>query len=467
MSRLSLTTRLALLFALLSVVVLGTVGAALYRALEQQLTLRDDAALLSRVDQIRTLLQDANTMDLIRDKPQLFANMLGNPEAMLVVRPKGQAPLIEVNPAVLPVPERAPLAAGATLALTDVRHGVDALGIPISTVAATLQRGAGEPELEIIAGRLMKERSRTLFIYRERIILLVAGGVVLATLAAVFLVAIGLRPLRHLARKTDAVSISNLHSHIAKDDAPTELAPLIDAFNAMLDRLSSGFARMSQLSADMAHDLRTPIANLLGQTEVALGQRRSADYYEALLESNFEEFQRLSRMMDNMLFLARAEQPDATIEHAVLDIGAEFERVADYFEGLADERSLRFLLQGSGTVWADPILLRRALANLIANAIQYADSASSIVLGSATTRAGTALTVTNTGPAIGQDQLPRLFDRFYRADASRRGSATASGLGLSIVRSIMGLHYGTASASSDATSVQFTLCFPERVSIQT
>ena len=121
----------------------------------------------------------------------------------------------------------------------------------------------------------------------------------------------------------------------------------------MLDRLATGFAQMTQLMAGMAHDLRTPIAKLLGQTEVALGKARSADYYEALLASNFEEFQRLSRMIDNMLFLARSEHPEATIERASLDLVNEFERVTDYFEGLAAERNLRFEADGDGTVWAD------------------------------------------------------------------------------------------------------------------
>ena len=456
----SLTVRLALLFALLSLLVLGTVGIGLYRGLETQLELRDDAALVTRVDQIRTLLQDANTMDLIRDKPRLFENMLGNREALLVLRFVGQAPLIEVNPGQVAIPDLPSVASDARLTLATVRHTVDAKGIPFIAVAANAQTMEPNRTLQVIAGRLMSERTHLLANYRDRIVLLVAAGALLAALAAFAVVRIGLAPLRQLARQTDSIGIANLSARLASAGVPRELSPLVDAFNAMLDRLAAGFAQMSQLSADMAHDLRTPIANLLGQTEVALGQKRSADQYQALLASNFEEFQRLSRMMDNMLFLARSEQPEATIECMLLDVSEEFVRMADYFEGLAADRNLGFALDGHGTVLADPILLRRALANLVANAVQYADPGSTILLASLESAGNMTLSVENEGEAIPASQLPRLFDRFYRADAARRGSAQSSGLGLSIVRTIMTLHGGHGSVESKDGKTRFSLVFP-------
>ncbi|GAC1410767.1 MAG: heavy metal sensor histidine kinase [Burkholderiaceae bacterium] len=456
----SLTVRLALLFALLSLVLLGTVGTGLYHELEKQLALRDDAALVTRVDQIRTLLQDANSMDLIRNKPRLFENMLGNPEALLVLRFSGEKPLIEVNPGKVPIPEVPPVSSTERLTLSAVQHTVDAHDVPFIAVAADAHTTESKHSLQIIAGRVMSERTRLLESYRDRIVLLVVAGTGLAALAAFFLVRLGLRPLRKLASQTESIGITNLNARVALANAPSELSPLVDAFNAMLDRLATGFAQMSQLTADMAHDLRTPIANLLGQTEVALGIARSAEYYEALIASNFEEFQRLSRMMDNMLFLARSEHPEATIEHAHLDVASEYERVTDYFEGLAAERSLQFEANGYGTVWADPVLLRRALANLVANAVQYADPDTTILLGCEADGSGTRIWVENTGDAIPQSKLPRLFDRFYRADTARRGSSQSSGMGLSIVRTIMTLHRGRSTAFSTAGQTRFILFFP-------
>jgi two-component system heavy metal sensor histidine kinase CusS len=272
----------------------------------------------------------------------------------------------------------------------------------------------------------------------------------------------GLRPLRRLAAQAGTVTVANLSARIDAVDVPRELSPVIAAFNAMLDRLEQGFTQLSQVSADMAHDLRTPIGNLLGQMEVALRQPRSVEQYETLLASNLEELQRLSRMTDNMLFLARAEHADTAIERSVLDVADELQRVADYFEGLAEECGLRIAVQGEGNIWADSLLLRRALANLIANAIRHADQGSVVILQSAREEGGVTLSVENRGTPIEAHHLARIFDRFYRADASRRGSSEASGLGLSIVRSIMTLHQGRWQAGSAEGSTRFSLFFPDR-----
>jgi two-component system heavy metal sensor histidine kinase CusS len=456
----SLTVRLALLFALLSFLILGVVGITLYRGLERQLILRDDAALIARVDQIRTLLKDANTMQLIHEKPQLFKNMMGNQEGLLVIRFAGDAPIVAVNPGGVPVPDIAPVGPDAALSREAIHRSVNADGIPFIAIAAITHAADSPHDLEIVAGRAMLERSRLLSAYRQRILLLTAAAAVLFAVLGYLLVRRGLRPLRRLAAHTETVTVANLAARIDFPDAPSELLPLVSAFNAMLSRLERGFIQLSQVSADMAHDLRTPIANLLGQTEVALRQPRSADQYEALLASNLEELQRLSRMTDNMLFLARAEHADTAIERGTLDVKTELQRVADYFEGLADERGLRIEVLGEGSVWADAMLLRRALANLLANAVRHADPNSVIRLISAHEEDGVTLAVENRGETIPAQHLERIFDRFYRVDASRRGSAEASGLGLSIVRSIMALHQGRCSATSMAGLTCFSLFFP-------
>jgi two-component system heavy metal sensor histidine kinase CusS len=461
----SLTTRLACLFAVLCMGVLGVVGMVLYRGLETQLILRDDAALVTRVEQIRTLLQDQNTLQLVHDKPRLFENMLGNREALLVLRFPGEQPLIEVNPGGIAVPNVAPVAADAAVPLGAVQRSVDAHGTPFSAVAANVRTGDAGRELRITSGRLMTERTRILDNYRLQIVWLVLGGSVLAAAVAFILVRRGMRPLAALAAHAAGIGIDNLGTRLDATRAPRELTPLVASFNAMLERLAAAFAKLSQVTEDMAHDLRTPIGTLLGQTEVALGQERSADYYHALLVSNQEELQRLSRMTDNMLFLARADHTGTTIEPAWLDIATEFARVADYFEGLAEERGLQIACTGAGQVRADPMLLRRALANLLANAVHYADAPSTIVLSSHADEMGVTLAVENVGPAIAPDQLARLFDRFYRADSARRDSSQSSGLGLAIVHSIMALHRGNAQAASRDGLNRFSLYFPYKKTI--
>jgi two-component system heavy metal sensor histidine kinase CusS len=462
MKQLSLTTRLALLFALLAFGAMAIVGYALYRKLETQLILRDDAALVTRVDQLRTLMRDVDVRDLIHEKPRLFANMLGNTESLLVVRYPGEAPLFVVNPARTQVPVVMPVPAGVALSPGAVHHASASDGTPFIYVAAAA-RGVGEPrDLHIISGRLMTERTRMLSDYRKQILLFASTAAFLAALLAFGLARRGMYPLRRLAAQTASIGVGTLSTRIDRHDAPRELDALIGAFNNMLDRLERGFTQLKQVSADMAHDLRTPIGNLLGQTEVGLSQARDIAYYQRLLGSNFEELQRMSKMIDNMLFLARAEHAGHAIERKELLLADEFGRMAEYFDGLADERNIRLEWRGDGSMWADPLLLRRALANLLANAVRYADPGTAISTVTEQGPDSTTLYVENRGPTIEPDHLERLFDRFYRADASRHRSSESSGLGLSIVRSIMLLHGGTWHAASNANVTRFTLVFPRQ-----
>ncbi|HGL6717618.1 heavy metal sensor histidine kinase [Burkholderia contaminans] len=460
MKRLSLTARLSLLFALIAFAAMAMVGAFLYRGLEKQLIVRDDAALVTRVDQIRTLMNDVDVRELIHDKPHLFANMLGNTESLLIVRLPGAPPLIAVNPGHRAVPDTTPVPADAPLTLDAVQHTRGADGTPFIYVAAAVHDIAGPRDLQIISGRMMNERTRMLREYRNQILLLASAAAVIVALLAFGLARSGMRPLRLLAAQTTAIGISTLSTRIEQRAAPPELDTLIAAFNGMLDRLERGFTQLKQVSADMAHDLRTPIGNLMGQTEVGLSLTRDIAYYQRLLGSNFEELQRMSKMIDNMLFLARTEQAGNAIERKDLLLADEFERMQEYFEGLADERNVSLQWHGDGYVSADPLLLRRALANLLSNALRYAEPGTAISTVAEQGPEGTTIHVENRGPTIEPQQLERIFDRFYRADASRHRSSESSGLGLSIVRSIMLLHGGTCHASSGNGVTCFSLVFP-------
>ncbi|ABE37228.1 Heavy metal sensor signal transduction histidine kinases (STHK) [Paraburkholderia xenovorans LB400] len=458
----SLTTRLALLFACLAFGAMAVVGFLLYSKLEAQLIARDDAALVTRVDQLRTLMQDMDVRNLIHEKPHLFANMLGNTESLLVVQSPGDAPLIVVNPGHRAVPDVRPVPADAVLSPGAVRHAVTADGTPFIYVAADARGVAGQRDLQIISGRLMTERTRMLHAYRNQILLFASTAALLAAMLAYVLVRRGMAPLQRLAAQTASIGVASLSTRIEGREAPPELDALIAGLNGMLDRIERGFTQLKQVSADMAHDLHTPIGNLLGQTEVGLSHPRDVAYYQRLLGSNYEELQRLSKMIANMLFLARSEQADNAIEHKALPVADEFERVAAYFEGLAEERDVRLERRGEGLVWADPVLFRRALANLLANAVRYANPGTAILTVAEQSPDGMIVYVENRGPMIEPHHLERLFDRFYRVDKSRQRSSESSGLGLSIVRSIMLLHGGTWHVMSNEGVTRFTLVFPAR-----
>lgn len=462
MKRLSLTTRLALLYALIAFSAMALVGALLYRGLERQLSMRDDAALVTRVDQLRTLMNDVDVRELIHDKPHLFANMLGNTESLLIVGFPGEPPLIAVNPGRRAVPDMTPVPADVPLTLGAVHHARAADGTPFIYVATTAHDIAGQRDLQIISGRQLTERTRLLRAYRNQILLIASAAAVIVALLAFGLARRSMQPLRLLSAKAGAIGVSTLSTRIEQRAAPPELDALIAAFNGMLDRLERGFTQLKQVSADMAHDLRTPIGNLMGQTEVGLSQTRDTAYYQRLLGSNFEELQRLSKMLDNMLFLARTEHADNVIERKDLLLADEFERMQEYFEGLAEERNVSLQWRGDGYVSADALLLRRALGNLLANALRYAEPGTAISTVAQQEPDRTTIHVENRGPTIEPHHLERIFDRFYRADSSRHRSSESSGLGLSIVRSIMTLHGGTWHASSNNGTTRFTLVFPRR-----
>lgn len=457
----SLTLRLALVFALLAFVSLTLLGVALYRDLERELIRRDDAALVNRIDQLRTFLNDSNALELIRTKPALFQNMLGNREALLTITSAGQTPLLVVNPGNLPLPSLTPVAMDRPLSLADVQHypGVD--GIPFAAVAATIDSG-DMGSLQVLTGRLMTERTAVLASYRINVYLFASVAAVLLALSGYLLVHRGLLPVRRLARHAHGIGVGNLGERLDSHGAPRELLPMIDAFNAMLDRLGKGFVQLGQVSTDMAHELRTPINNLLGETQVALQQHRSIDAYQQLLASNVEELERLARMLDNMLFLARTDPSSALKQRQELDAADEMQRMADYFEGPAADVGIHIRAGGSGVIWAEPMLLRRALANLCANAIKYGAPHSELIIDATPCAEGIRLSVDNHGPTIPAEHLPRLFERFYRVDESRERSANSNGLGLSIVATIMQLHNGTCSASSQDGVTRFELVFPAR-----
>lgn len=457
----SLTLRLALLFALLSFAALAGLGVALYHGLERELMRRDDAALVYRVEQLRRFLADGSTLDLLRTRPTLFENMLGNHESLLLVGAAGQPPLLLVNPGGLQVPDLPAVDVSRSLQLDDVHHlpGVD--GVPMSALAVSIE--AGElGRLQVITGRLMNERTAVLASYRLTVFVLAGFAALLLAVCGYVLLHRGLRPLSRLARHTRRIGVGNLGQRLDEQGAPLELRPMIEAFNTMLERLARGFAQLSQVSTDMAHELRTPINNLLGETQVALQQNRSVDDYQQLLASNVEELERLARMLENMLFLARTDPAEALRQRQLLDAADELERIASYFEGPAADVGISIRCAGTGAIWAEPMLLRRALANLCANAIRYGAADSELLICAECDEGGTRLAVINHGPSIDPEHLPRLFERFYRVDASRESSAQSSGLGLSIVATIMQLHQGRYAVSSADGVTCFELFFPAR-----
>ncbi len=447
-----LALRLALMFALVSALLLGALGFYLYQSLAREVAWRDDAALVGRVERMRTLIGDSQSIEALRQRPQLYANMLGNQGDLLWVLGSAGQPLIEINPLQMAVPL---LPAGTGVQLQD------SAGPAPARLAWQHVMHEGQP-LTLVAGKLLAERAQMLAAYRLKLWLALGAGALLAFGLGWAVSQRGLRPVRRLAMRAAAIDVQHLHLRLDSAGQVHELQQLGDALNHMLARLEDGFGRLSRFSEDLAHEMRTPLNNLMGQTEWALRKNRSAEDYQALLASNLEEYQRLARMIDNMLFLARAEQPDAAVQREAIDLQALVAQLCDYFEGMAEERGITLVNAAHGTLHAEPQLLRRALANLIANALRYgaADSPVQIDCVLATDTGEVAqISVSNQGAPIAAEHLPRLFDRFYRCDPARAQPGDSGGLGLAIVRSILQMHGGAVRVESSASGTRFVLIF--------
>jgi two-component system heavy metal sensor histidine kinase CusS len=279
--------------------------------------------------------------------------------------------------------------------------------------------------------------------YRRDIAVVLLTGLLFAALLGLVITRRGLRPIADITHAAERIGVQQLRERIKTGAWPQELVALATAFDGMLDRLQEAFERLTQFSADLAHELRTPINNLIGEAQVALSCERTAADYTRLFQSALEEYGRLARMIDSMLFLAQADQARAALVCAPLDVRTEFQAIADFYQALADERDVRLICEGTGTVVADQLLLRRALSNLLSNALKYTSRGGFVMLR-AYSLSGTALrlSVSDSGIGIAPEHIPKLGNRFYRVDAARADSASGSGLGLAIVRSIMTLHGG-------------------------
>lgn len=283
----------------------------------------------------------------------------------------------------------------------------------------------------------------------------------LVFLAAMAVVGVGLKPLQRFKQSVGRVSAQTLTERLDTSQYSTELKDLGEAFNLMLNRLHDSVTRLSEFSADLAHEMRTPLATVLGRTQVTLSQTRTPDELIGVLENNIEELQRLSRLVADMLFLAQVDYAENALDLRPVSLEDEAARVANFLDLVAQERDVSIVVGGQGGVIADQSLTQRAITNLLTNAIRHCTAGSTVHVNVSVQGDGACVEVVNQGTAIPDQHLGRLFDRFYRVDSARVRDEGGTGLGLAIVRAIMALHGGMAGASTTAAGdIRFWLHFP-------
>lgn len=461
----SLTWRIGMLYALASFVLLAAVGAFLYRSIVAHMKEHNESELLGRVAQVRHVLSEAESAsDVQTNSHRVFDILIGHHGFELTLTDRQGKVLLSSSP----LPGLAP---GPVLDLTTAADApADTLSWDLPDGRAFrvfkgwvhLKEGAGEPVL-IAAVLDVTDRTQLLAHYRHNVIVAVLLGTILASALGYGIARQGLNPLRDITDSTSRITASRLDQRLDTGSAPAELRELVESFNAMLDRLGDSFSRLAEFSSDLAHDLRTPIANLLGEAQVTLSRPRSNAEYCAVLESNVEELERIARMLDSMLFLARADRAQTALQRESIDLRKELEKIREYFQTIANLNSVEIAVAGEGLLFADVSLVRRAINNLVANALRYTPPGGTVSMKfHRGENSDVIISVANPGPGIPAQHLARVFDRFYRADTARTGSSRGSGLGLAIVKSIMQLHRGDVSVTSIPDGITtFTLRFPQ------
>ncbi|MBU2786022.1 MAG: heavy metal sensor histidine kinase [Acidithiobacillus ferriphilus] len=453
----SIAVRLTLWYALLSVLLIAAAGGTLYWVLVEQLQQVDSQILSSKINAVYSALgRHAGNAEALRHETQLEASTIrgvfiwvSRPPAGIIARGRDFNPLLDSSRPFTKSPN--------TLQKKEWKWKIH----DHDHYLVMAQRFAGNPSTTIYVAISTTQNAQFLAIYR-RALVVATTLVLLAAVAAGYLIARrAMRPVARLAQIIDGLSARQLHRRVADEPWPSELRNLATNFDRLLGRLETSFNRISRFSADIAHELRTPLHILRGEAEIALSRGRSPADYQTCIESAMEEYGRLSRMVDALLFLARAEQPDAQLDTPLLDSREEVAAVCAFYQAMADESDITLVNKASGPVAANPGLLRRALGNLLGNALRHTPAGGQISIRTAIQPSLLQIIVSDSGSGIAPEDLPHVFDRFYCADAARLRQGQGTGLGLAIVRSIMQLHGGEATLQSElGTGTTVTLSFP-------
>ncbi|WP_419736623.1 heavy metal sensor histidine kinase [Pseudomonas sp. COR18] len=450
MRRLSLAGRLALLFAACTATVSLVAGVLFSRASESHFVELDQQLLDGRLAELRSLLgQVADLGDFQPLHERLQGEINLRPD--LALRIHGADGQLWFDSA-RALPEKLPAQAG----LNSLLSGTSAYRI--FNVPLTPGR-ADSAELTLILDITHHQH----FLQRmQQLIWLTVGLSALATaLLGAWAARSGLRPLRRMSEVAGGICAHSLTQRLDIGQMPAELAELGQAFNAMLGRLEDSFQRLSAFSADIAHELRTPLSNLLTHTQVTLTRPRPLEDYREALHSNLEELQWMAQLVNDMLYLAKADHGLLNPRFEQLELADEADVLLEFFAPLAEDNQVRVSRSGTAKLLGDRSMLRRALSNLLDNALRFTPMGGEIRINLETTAAGLRVSVQNSGEGIAAQALPRLFDRFYRADPARHeGSNEHAGLGLAITQSIVRAHGGRIHCESEVGWTRFIIELP-------
>jgi two-component system heavy metal sensor histidine kinase CusS len=435
----SIEVRLTVLLGLIALVVSTIAGCTLFWALKREVQSQEMTEVAGKLELIQHLASMHTEADLLHD------DLIGKLNDILVGHENLKVWVLSEQGKSLyggDTPRIVSRGSGTEIFLR-TRDGVD-------------MRGKQEPLHGVLSPRATlivaaDTRPSAQFLYQFVSILLFICAVWIGVTAALAAWAVrrSLAPLRRLSAQAAQVQPDNLAVRLPEAGIDRELKEFTRTFNSMLGRVQAAYQQMEGFNADVAHELRTPLATLISGTEIVLSSAHSMQELRDLLESNLEELDGLRTLINDMLFLARADGGELARDLQEVSVAQEIVKVHEFYEASLEEAGVLLRSSDDSRVAANPRLLRRAIANLISNAIK-ATPAGGVIEIACTEQVGeTEIRVSNPGSGIAPEALPRIFDRFYRTDDARSGRAEGHGLGLAIVRAIARMHGGRAFASSD------------------
>jgi heavy metal sensor kinase len=310
----------------------------------------------------------------------------------------------------------------------------DASGRPVRTIVGT-HSVDGSP----LMIRVTRSEEGVRHELRELLMGLAMGwpiAVLLAGASGYYLARRALRPIDRMTTEAASITADRLRTRLPIENPGDELGRLATVFNQMLQRLEGAFDQLQRFTADASHELRTPLTAIRSVGEVGLREPRDAHAYRETIGSMLEEADRLTGLVDGLLYLSRADSGRTLVQPANIDVRALVDDVVAHLGVLADERGQRIVVTGgpSVTAYADAVLLRPAVINIVDNAIKYSARGSDINIKVATETQDAVIEVRDQGPGIAREHHARVFERFYRVDAGRSRDRGGTGLGLAIAR---------------------------------
>lgn len=455
----SLTARIASLFAAMAGGLLIIAGVVFDRAVSLHFDELDLHDLSAKFTILETLLSVTTSDQALSDLPSQIDNVFSGYDsiAICIETPVRESQYLMCDPRLQQMKDRLVDAGNNALKWKDMSGGVFiGQGMPMFVPLFD------PTQVEVFIALDISHHVHFLKSMRFHLGIVILVAIACAAVLGWFAAKKGLEPMRRVASAASGLSAKSLGQRLSLEDAPSEMQALVQAFNGMLERLEASFLRLNEFSADIAHELRSPVSNLMTATQVAVSRSRSADEYREVLHSNLEEFDRLARMISDMLFLAKADNNMLPKGSEQVALETEVLALFDFYEALADEKSLSMQLTGQGAVIGDPLMLRRAVSNLLSNAIRHSNPGNTIEVCIQQSRDNKSieLSISNPGEAIPADQIPLVFERFYRVDPSRSRKGDGSGLGLSITRSIIEAHGGEISLTSNSNRTSFIIVLP-------